>query len=160
VDWRINRLVGGAADDPDLPPPPAPPLLPLIGVVGLGGAVGALGRYAASLLLPHGESGLPLATLLVNVAGCLALGVLVAALPTAHWLRPLLGTGVLGGFTTYSTLALEADRLLVRTPSLAVAYVGLSLLLGLGAASLGLRLGARRDPGPPASTAASARAVR
>jgi CrcB protein len=50
---------------------------------------------------------------------------------------------VLGGFTTFSAFALETDRLIDRAPLLAASYVGLSVLLGLGAAGLGLRLGAR-----------------
>lgn len=139
--WRIGGLFDDRADDPDLPPPPAPPLLPLLGVVAAGGAVGALGRYAVAVALPHGRAGLPWATLLVNVLGCLLLGLLVAALPDAHWLRPFFGTGVLGGFTTFSTLALETDRLLTRAPVTALVYVALTLGLGLGAATLGLRLG-------------------
>ena len=128
--------------DPDLPPEPAP-LLPLLLVVALGGALGSLARYGIAMALPHGRSELPVATLLVNVAGCLLLGVLVAGWPHARWLRPFAGTGVLGGFTTFSAFALETDRLLDRAPIVAIVYVGLSLLLGLLAAALGLRLGAR-----------------
>ena len=128
--------------DPDLPPEPAP-LLPLLLVVALGGALGSLARYGIAVALPHGRSELPVATLLVNVAGCLLLGVLVAGWPHARWLRPFAGTGVLGGFTTFSAFALETDRLLDRAPIVAIVYVGLSLLLGLLAAALGLRLGAR-----------------
>jgi CrcB protein len=84
-----------------------------------------------------------LATLLVNVVGCLLLGVLVSGWPHATWLRPFLGTGVLGGFTTFSAFALETDRLLDRAAAVALVYVALSLLLGLGAAAVGLRLGTR-----------------
>lgn len=138
--WRTAGL-GAAADDPDLPPAPAPPLLPLLVVVAVGGGAGALCRWALSIALPHAAGGFPTATLLVNVVGCLALGLLVGALPDAHWLRPLLGTGFLGGFTTFSTFALETDRLLARSPAAALLYVGCSLLLGLAAAALGLRIG-------------------
>jgi CrcB protein len=81
-----------------------------------------------------------LGTLLVNVVGCFLLGVLVARWPEARWLRPFVGTGVLGGFTTFSTFALETDRLLDHAPLVAVLYLGSSLLLGLGAAALGLRV--------------------
>jgi CrcB protein len=128
--------------DPDLPPQPAPLGLLLL-VVALGGATGSLARYGIAVALPHGRSELPVATLLVNVVGCLLLGLLVAGWPHARWLRPFLGTGVLGGFTTFSAFALETDRLLDRAPVVAVVYVALSVLLGLSAAALGLRLGAR-----------------
>lgn len=144
--WWIGGLFDDRADDPDLPPLPAPPLLPLLGVVAAGGSCGALGRYALAVALPHSPSGLPWATLLANVVGCLLLGLIVAALPDAHWLRPFLGTGVLGGFTTFSTLALETDRLLARAPATALVYVALTLGLGLGAAVLGLRLGTAGRP--------------
>jgi CrcB protein len=127
--------------DPDLPPAPAP-LGRLLVVVAVGGAIGSLARYGIAVALPHGRSELPVSTLLVNVLGCLLLGGLVAGWPRARWVRPFLGTGVLGGFTTFSAFALETDRLLDRAPVVAVAYVALSVLLGLAAAALGLRIGA------------------
>lgn len=125
--------------DPDVPPVRVP-VLPLVLVVAFGGVVGSLGRYGVAVLLPHGRAELPVSTLLVNVVGCFLLGVLVARRPDAPWLRPFLGTGVLGGFTTFSACALETDRLLDRAPGLAVLYLALSLGLGLGAAALGLRV--------------------
>ncbi|MDT7545645.1 MAG: fluoride exporter [Actinomycetota bacterium] len=132
--------------DPDLPPV-AVPLIPLLLVVAAGGAVGSLGRYGLARALPHDPSELPLATLTVNVVGCLLLGVLVGGWPRARWLRPFVGTGVLGGFTTFSAFALESDRLATRAAWVFVLYVALSLLLGLAAAALGLRLGSRRAVG-------------
>lgn len=131
-----------STDDPDVPPLPVP-LVPLLLVVAVGGAVGSLARFGVSELMPHGRAALPVGTLLVNVAGSLLLGVLVGARPEARWLRPFVGTGVLGGFTTFSAFALETDRLVDRAPWVALLYVGLSVLLGLGAAWLGLRLGRR-----------------
>ncbi|GAC1440180.1 MAG: hypothetical protein NVSMB55_03850 [Mycobacteriales bacterium] len=128
-----------SAGDPDVPPVRVP-LVVLLPVVAAGGAVGSLGRYGIALLVPHGGAELPVGTLLVNVTGCFLLGVLVARWPQAPWLRPVLGTGMLGGFTTFSALALETDRLLARAPVVAVLYLGLSLLLGIGAAALGLRV--------------------
>ena len=125
--------------DPDVPPVRVP-LVPLLLAVAAGGALGSLGRYGIALLIPHGASDLPVGTLLVNVVGCFLLGALVARWPEAPWLRPFLGTGVLGGFTTFSAFALETDRLLARAAPVAVLYVGLSLLLGVGAAALGLRV--------------------
>jgi CrcB protein len=128
--------------DPDLPPEPVP-IGPLLLVVGAGGALGSLARYGIEVAIPHGRTELPFATLFVNVVGCLLLGVLVAGWPHATWLRPFLGTGVLGGFTTFSAFALETDRLLDRAPAMAMLYVALSLSLGLVAAAAGLRLGTR-----------------
>lgn len=139
MSWYDGRHTA----DPELPPEPAP-LAALLLVVAAGGALGSLARYGLAVAMPQGRGELPRSTLLVNVLGCLLLGVLVAAWPHSRWLRPFLGTGVLGGFTTFSTFAIEADRLLVRAPWVAVSYVALSLALGLGAAALGLRLGERR----------------
>jgi CrcB protein len=129
--------------DPDLPPEPAP-LGPLLLVVAVGGGIGSLARYGIDVALPYGRTDLPVATLLINVVGCLLLGLLVAGWPHARWMRPFLGTGVLGGFTTFSAFALETDRLLDRAPAVAVAYVALSMVLGLAAAAGGLRLAAGR----------------
>jgi CrcB protein len=128
--------------DPDLPPQPVP-LGALLLVVAAGGGIGSLARYGVAVALPHGRSELPLSTLLVNVVGCVLLGVLVGGWPDAKWLRPFLGTGVLGGFTTFSAFALETDRLVDRAPVVGMVYVALSLLLGLSGAALGLRLGSR-----------------
>jgi CrcB protein len=138
----VSSSGGVHTADPDLPPEPVP-LVPLLLVVAAGGAMGSLARYAIAEALPHGRSELPMATLVVNVAGCLLLGVLVAGWPHARWARPFFGTGVLGGFTTFSAFALETDRLLDRAPWVAVSYVALSLLLGLSAAALGVRVGER-----------------
>lgn len=116
--------------------------LPRLAVlVAVGGAVGGLARWRLALALPP-SGGLPVATLVTNAAGCLLLGALLARTADAR-LRALLGTGVLGGFTTVSTFALETDRLLVRAPGTALAYVVLSLATGVGAAALGRRLGSR-----------------
>ena len=120
--------------------PVGPSLARLVPVVGFGGALGALGRHGLAQLVVATPGELPLATLLVNLVGCFALGLLIARSADGSIERAFLGTGVLGGFTTFSAFALETDRLLDRAPATAVLYVGLSLLLGLGAAALGLRV--------------------
>lgn len=126
--------------------PPAPPAPgTLLALVALGGAVGALGRHGLSVALPTDPGALPLATLLTNLSGCLALGLLVGRQPPTSWLRPFLGTGVLGGFTTFSAFALETDRLLLAAPLVAVAYVAASLVGGLVLTAAGLRWGRRRE---------------
>jgi CrcB protein len=101
----------------------------------LGGALGALARWAVGTALPHSSGGWPWATLLVNLAGCLLLGALSAVLaarsPEPSWVRPFLAVGVLGGYTTYSTFAVEVvDLVDGGAPALAAAYVLLSVLGG------------------------------
>lgn len=108
-----------------------PPVL----LVAVGGAAGALARYGLSEALPS----LP-ATLLANLLGCLLLGLLVGRVGQHRVLRPLLGTGVLGGFTTMSTLALQTDRLLPGRPVAALGYLAATTAGGLLLAAAGLRL--------------------
>jgi CrcB protein len=98
-------------------------------VVGLGGGLGALARYGLSELLPRQPGGFPWGTFTVNVAGCFLIGILMVLISevwSAHRLvRPFLGTGVLGGFTTFSTYALEV-RGLLRSGSAEVALAHLA----------------------------------
>ncbi|MDF2509742.1 MAG: hypothetical protein K0Q52_3601, partial [Microbacterium sp.] len=68
------------------------------------------------------------------------IGVLAARLPGSTDMRLLLGTGVLGGFTTYSAFMTGSVELWTDAPLLAFAYAAGSLVLGLGAAALGLRI--------------------
>ena len=111
---------------------------PVVAVVALGGALGACGRYGASLLWTTAPGGFPWTTLLVNVVGCAVIGVFMVVISdvwAAHRLvRPFFGTGVLGGFTTFSTYAVDIERLVdagrART---GVAYLGLTLLAALAA---------------------------
>jgi fluoride exporter len=109
----------------------------------LGGALGALARWAVAEAVPS-PGGWPWATLLVNLAGCFAIGALLAALaarsPEPAWARPFVGVGVLGGFTTYSAFAVEVVTLLDDgAHALAAGYVLLSLLGGTAAVVLGGR---------------------
>jgi len=83
----------------------------------------------------------PVSTLLTNLLGCLALGLLVGARPDARWLRPFVGTGMLGGFTTFSTYAVETDRLVPDRPAVALGYLAATTVGGLAAAAVGLRTG-------------------
>ena len=114
-----------------------------LGVALLGG-VGALARVLldARVRAATGHPELPLGTLTVNVAGSLALGLLTGLAVTGETLL-LVGTGLLGSFTTFSTWMVETERLAGRgRPSLALAYVGLSLGLGLAACGAGWAIGA------------------
>ncbi|MER6563641.1 fluoride efflux transporter CrcB [Streptomyces sp. NPDC001027] len=90
--------------------------LPVVAVVAVGGGIGAVARYAAALRWPTGDGGFPWTTFWVNVVGCAVIGVFLVVITevvTAHRLvRPFFGTGVLGGFTTFSTYAVDVQKLL------------------------------------------------
>ncbi|MEV6418250.1 fluoride efflux transporter CrcB [Streptomyces sp. NPDC051662] len=109
---------------------------PVVAVVALGGAIGAAARYGASLLWPTPPGAFPWTTLTVNVVGCVVIGVFMVVISevwAAHRLvRPFFGTGVLGGFTTFSTYAVDI-RLLVGAgrPATGMAYLGLTLVAAL-----------------------------
>jgi CrcB protein len=116
---------------------------PVVAVVALGGAVGATARYGASLLWPAGTGGFPWATFWVNVVGCAAMGVFMVVITdvwAAHRLvRPFFGTGVLGGFTTFSTYAVDIERLVdAGHPRTAFAYLFATLLGALAAVWLAM----------------------
>lgn len=108
-----------------------------------GGSIGTAMRLAIGLWMPDG-GGIPLATLLVNVVGSLLIGVLAARLPSTAEMRVFLGTGVLGGFTTYSAFMTGTIALWAAAPLLAFAYAAGSLVLGLAAAAAGLAIGRPR----------------
>jgi fluoride exporter len=83
-----------------------------LAAIAVGGVLGAEARYGLSLL-DRSAIGFPWLTLLINVTGCLLIGVLLGRGEPAHPLvRPLLGVGVLGGYTTFSGYAVDAQRLL------------------------------------------------
>ena len=113
-------------------------------------AAWALARWAGELAVPS-VGGFPLATLLINVTGAFALGLLGVLLwerlvPT-RYLRPLLAIGFLGAYTTFSTMAMEGVRLLDEgRPGLAVGYWLVTLLGGQMAGVWGMWLG-RLRPG-------------
>jgi CrcB protein len=115
----------------------------LVCAVAAAGACGALARYGLDELLADPGAGLPVATLLANLTGCLLLGLLVARAPAAGWSRPVLGSGLLGGWTTWSGLAVQSGGLLATAPAVAAGYLLLSTAGGVALAALGLRLGGR-----------------
>ncbi|MFI7617470.1 fluoride efflux transporter CrcB [Nonomuraea terrae] len=111
---------------------------PTLGVIALGGAAGALARYGLGVAFPHQAGAFPWTTLAVNVSGCLLIGVLMVAITeiwsAPGWVRPLLGVGVLGGYTTFSTYVLEARRLLDGGAArAALAYLVITPVLALAA---------------------------
>lgn len=112
-------------------------------LIAAGGLVGALGRAAIATAVPVAHRGWPTATLTVNLVGSLFLGVLLTALheryAAASWARPLLGTGFCGGFTTFSTFAVDfTARAGDGRVALAVGYVAVSVVGALFAALVGV----------------------
>ncbi|MBK7722433.1 MAG: CrcB family protein [Austwickia sp.] len=113
--------------------------------VALGGGLGSLLRWALSGATPAGPlTGIPWPTWGINIAGCLAIGILLVLLTEAvaapHPLvRPFLGTGLLGGFTTMSTYA---DQVLALSRAgeavLAVGYLCGTLTAALAAVAVGV----------------------
>ncbi len=123
----------------------------LVLLVALGGTLGTGGRHLLSSTVAAGDGGWPVATLVENLLGAFLLGLLLEALvrrgsetSRARLLRLGLGTGVLGGFTTFSALAVELERLLADGAwAVAAGYAVASLVGGVLACLLGVVLAAR-----------------
>ena len=118
------------------------------GLVALGGGAGAVlryqtGRVLTGLLGPATVASFPWATLVVNIAGSLAMGLLAGWLArqgsaSETW-RLLIGVGLLGGFTTFSAFSLEMMLLIERgQPGTAFVYAAISVLAGVTALYIGL----------------------
>ena len=113
----------------------------------VGGIVGTALRLGVDALVPHGDDGFPLSTLAVNTIGAFALGFLVARVwdRATSWLRAGLGAGLLGSFTTFSAVAVSLVSLgQAGQWMLAAGWLAATLVLGLTAAWLGIRLGRPR----------------
>jgi len=113
----------------------------------IGGALGALARWGLSEAVPS-PGGWPWATLLVNVTGCFLLGMLLGILgsrsPQPAWVPPFVGVGILGGYTTYSTFAVEVVRQAeAGAVLLAAGYVLVSVVGGVSALAAGAVTGKR-----------------
>lgn len=109
----------------------------------LGGMLGTAGRLTLGLVIPN-AGGLSLATLAANVLGALLIGVLAVRLPRSSDMRVFLGTGILGGFTTYSAFSIGSVELWADAPAAAFAYAVVTIGLGIGAGLLGMRVGRPR----------------
>ena len=152
-----------AVPSPIAAPRPAHLRTGAIALVLVGGTLGTAGREAVSLVLGT-PSGFPLGILAVNLLGAFLLGLLLEALarrgpheaPLRH-LRLLLGPGFMGGFTTYSTLAVDGAQMLGSgAPALGAVYLlgsviagGIAGIAGIAVAAA-LRPDAGADPGPDA----------
>lgn len=113
----------------------------VLAAVAVGGGLGAAARYGASLVWPAQPGGFPWSMLGVNVVGCFVIGlfmVVITEVRAAHHLvRPFFGTGVLGGFTSFSAYALDIQRLVDEGhPRTALVYLAATLLLALTAVRL------------------------
>jgi CrcB protein len=127
-----------------------------------GGIVGSALRLGLDTALPHSDEQFPTSTLVINVIGSFVLGWLTGGLfsrGVSSIVKAALGPGMLGSFTTFSAVMLALVLLTVSTPSqmlLAVVYLVATLVLGLGAAFLGLRAGKRHSDGRSDTTAGAA----
>ena len=133
----------------------------LVLLVAAGGAAGTLARWALTQAVGSTAGGWPTATFVANLLGSFLLGALLEGLlrrgpesRRGRLVRLGVGTGVLGGFTTFSSLALEMERLLAAGQvDIGLAYGAASVFLGLVACLLGVAVAARhhaarlpRDP--------------
>jgi CrcB protein len=133
------------ADSPFAAPGRSRPGVPwsVLGVISAGGAAGALARYGLGQALPGGVGGFPWVTFIINVSGCLLIGVLMVLVGDVwsgrRLLRPFLGTGLLGGYTTFSTYVVDAQHLInAGAVGTALAYVAGTLLAALAAVQAGM----------------------
>ena len=145
-EWETHMGTSRPADDITPTDPFAPRArrerlrenAPVVAVVAVGGVVGACARYGAGLRWPTAAEAFPWTTLAVNVTGCAVMGifmVLITEVWSAHrLLRPFFGTGVLGGYTTFSTSIADIQHL-VETGHAArgLAYLSLTLIAALTA---------------------------
>ena len=121
--------------------------MPVIVGVALGGAMGASARYVVDRVVEQrSDSMFPWSTFLINLSGCLVIGVIMAALVdrpgVPAWLRIGLVMGVVGGYTTFSTFAQEAlDLTEANRVGLMLAYTIGSVVIGIVAVYVGIRIG-------------------
>jgi CrcB protein len=120
-----------------------------LGLVLIGGSVGTAARYLLTEILPLWP-GIPLGTIMINITGAFALGVLLEILirrgpddGIRRTLRLLLGTGLMGGFTTYTSLAVDTDRLLASDQLwISILYAAATLAVGAITSTAGIVAGA------------------
>jgi CrcB protein len=113
-----------------------------LGVISAGGALGALARYGVGAALPHARGAFAWSTFLINVSGCLLIGVLMVLITEGRdvhpLIRPFFGVGVLGGYTTFSGFVVDAGQALrAGAAATALAYLVATLVAALTAVTLG-----------------------
>jgi fluoride exporter len=119
----------------------------MLAVISAGGVLGALARYGLTSAFPSPPTGFDWAVFGINVAGCFFIGIVIVLLTEsrqAHYLiRPFLATGVLGGFTTFSTYIVGVQRAVIAgAPRTALLYAAATPVVALAAAWAGIRLAA------------------
>jgi CrcB protein len=116
---------------------------PVVGVVSAGGVLGALARYSLDQAFPHRPDEFAWATFGINVTGCLLIGVLMVLIaqvwPTRRLLRPFLGTGLLGGYTTFSTYVVDIQHMVAADAArTALVYLAGTLVAAIAAVYAGI----------------------
>jgi fluoride exporter len=129
--------------DADVPPPRLHTTA--VAVVAAGGALGAVARWALAEALPHDAGRFPWDTAITNVVGCFLVGVLMVVVverwPERRLVRPFFGTGILAGFTTFSTYVVDTRTLVAADrPAMGAAYLLGTVVVGLLAVVAGLRV--------------------
>jgi CrcB protein len=120
----------------------------VLGAIAIGGALGALARYRLSVAWPHHPGQFPWSTFVVNVSGCLLIGVLMVLIGSiwagARLVRPFLGVGVLGGYTTFSTYVVDIQTAVrAGRPGIALVYLAATLVTAVAATWTGVALTSR-----------------
>jgi CrcB protein len=159
-DLRHRPARAGAAIDPfaELPARSRLPHIDwrTVAAIGAGGCAGGIARYGIGKAWSSSPDGFPAATFFVNTTGAFILALLLVlvleVLPPSTYLRPVIGTGFCGAYTTFSSVAVATDQLVQHGhAATAAGYVGASIAAGLAAASFGIVLGrsiaaGRRNP--------------
>ena len=115
-------------------------------MVGFGGAVGSMARYGVAFIVSRfWNSPFPAGTFLINILGSLIIGMLFGLASRNSWLQQggmlLMATGFCGGFTTFSSFAMENVHLLGNRQSfIAITYISLSIIIGLLLCRVGIWL--------------------
>jgi CrcB protein len=130
----------------------------VLAAIAVGGVIGAESRYGLSRAIPHDAGSFPWSTLLINLVGSLLLGVLMAVLgrvPRPRVARLFFGVGILGGFTTFSTYAVDLRTMLAAGhPGVAAAYLLVTLVGAVLAVTVGVVTTKRALGDRPARAAA------
>ena len=116
----------------------------VLAVIAVGGAIGSLARYGLLYAFPHPPGRFGWAAFAVNASGCLIIGILMVliteARPAHRLVRPFLATGVLGGYTSFSTYVVDTQRaLLAGAPEVALLYAAGTMAAAVAAAWAGIR---------------------